>query len=123
MLINCQRRSSNEPASELNNQNLDHNGEEFNGNEEPIIEEALENIKFFLLKFPAIYFIEHLHEDKNLEENSVMYSDIRVPWARFASQTGWHIEDHRALEENYSQNDDLEQTLSEYVSPHIRSNN
>ena len=101
MLFNCQWCSSNEPPTELNYQNLDHNSEEFDGNEEPIVEEPLENVKFFLLEFTTIYLIEHLHENENLEENRVMHCDVGVPWAGLAAEAGGHIENHGTLEKNY----------------------
>jgi len=120
MLLNSQRWSFDERISEFHNENLNYDGENFYRKEEPIIEESLEHIIFILFEFSAVDFIEDLKEHENLEKQSVMNSFFNIPNAQIISKARWDIKKNRSFEQNNCEDDDLEDSLSEDISPHVR---
>ena len=60
MLFKTQRRSFGETSSQLDNDELYDDGEDFYYQEQPIVEESLEHIIFILFEFSAVDLIEYL---------------------------------------------------------------
>lgn len=79
MLTLGQRNSSKRLTTELDARNLDHNGDDQDENEERVVKEVLEDVDLGLFQLSGIDFVEDLHQDESVEEDTVMSSILVVP--------------------------------------------
>jgi len=117
-------------ATILNHQALNNNSHYDNDNEEIVVEEPIENVVLLLSKFPAVDFVEHLHEHERVEQNCevfdlVFVGDHYIVHHLIERSVSFVIvtKDLSAAEKNGDEDDDLEEGLTNDVTPHDWGNN
>ena len=69
-------------AAEGDEDDLDNGGENEDEDEEPVVKEALENVKFMRFDLARINLVEELHKHERVEENSVVNTILEGPVLR-----------------------------------------
>lgn len=112
-------------ATKFNHKNLDNKWEDNDAKEVKIIKETSENIIFVRLDFSAVNFIEYLHHNEGLEENSVMSSFLSWFSIIIKLSIKFVLISTNILSsiKNSKDNTKLVKTLTKNISPHNRSNN
>ena len=93
-------------ATKLYEKHLHHESEHKNSNEEPIVEEALENIDF-ITQLTTVDLVEDLHEDEALEQNCVdeCFVCLSLSWGTIAHKasirTIWQIKNVLSNEKDH----------------------
>ena len=103
-------------------------GEDQDELEEPVVEEAGENVELTLSEFTGVDLVEDLHEDEGVEDDGEVLHLVLVSVPLFGSHvSSWEelglvsvvkSEDVLSSEEEDAKDNSLVNTLSEDVSPH-----
>ena len=121
-------------TTELDNDHLNTEGEENDANEHPVVEEVLEDVELMLTELTGVDLVEQLHEDEGLEHHSVAFNfhswlvghptSFRVRCNLICIGIErivvliLNAEDFSVLVHENKENNDLEDSLTENVSPH-----
>lgn len=78
MLLKSERNSTHGGATILNHDDLNGTSSENNCEEEEVIEEAMEDVVLMFTKLTRVDFIEDLHENEGMEDQSEMLELVEV---------------------------------------------
>jgi len=138
ILLHVEGHCAHVAASELNNDDLDGEGDDRDGNEHPVVEEACENVELTLAEFARVDLVEQLQEDERLEDDGV-HEHLRrrlLLNPAHLKRTLWvlydflfrrvegvtlqirNAEDVATLEHEDKEDDDLVDSLHDDVAPH-----
>lgn len=130
MFLVVQWSSSNWFATILDKNTLNNNCENDNEEEEEVVEKSVEDVVFFHSKLSCIDFVEYLHKDKHVEDQSVvlglqswLFNTINsfIEWSSFLIIR--NAKQVLTEEEHYNQEHSLENSLTNNISPHNWSHN
>ena len=116
MLASTQWGGLDGSATDFNEGNLDDDCDEFNEDEHGVVAEIFKDIDLVSLELSGIDFIEDLHEDESVEDNSVMYGVFGGPM--LVLNTRGDIQDLGAEEKKNDQHNNLIDGLTKDISPH-----
>jgi len=71
VLVQVKRDSTEGPAAVLDSCNLDEPHKGVDRDEEPVVEEAFEDVEFALAQLACVYHVEQLHHDEGVEDDGV----------------------------------------------------
>ena len=147
-LVKGQGVATNGWTTEFYYEELDTNGDKGDNKEEHVVEEALEDVEFSLTEFSWVNLVENLHENKCVEQESVMsalsscshrwwvsisnvvenshvvlslvleFHFAFIEWAVSSKGSIINKSEESGSEENDNEYNDLIECLSEYISPH-----
>ena len=80
-------------ASDFDQDQLDDDSENQNADEEGVVEEAGKDIVFLVTKLSRVDFIEHLHEDKAVENKCIVLGfNLKSDWGADRSRVIAYVE-------------------------------
>lgn len=116
MLLESQRGALDGLSSILYQQDLDENCDGDDDKEHGVVEEVCKHIEFLVPDLPTVYLVEYLHEDERVEDEGIMETSLRGP--KFIWPSELNVKDPTAPEKKDREDYNLEETLTQDVSPH-----
>jgi hypothetical protein len=107
VLTHGERNEHEGSSSDLDDDDLKDEDAGYDEDEEIVIEEILEDVEFLLLQLSSVEEVEHLQEDKDIEEDTEMLTTGVVPLLHRQTDRSSHSEDLVPLEQNNHQNEYL----------------
>ena len=132
MLLPGKRNCSDRLATILNEGALYNNGKNNDEKEEQVVEETLENI-VDLAQLTGVDLVEHLHEHEGMENEGIVLNLLIVHHLNCLTINCYSVveintliilksEDLFATKEKGHKYDDLEESLTNDISPHVICN-
>jgi len=104
-------------SSVLDHSQLNDDGADNDDEEKFIVEEVFEHVSLLIFELPCIDFIEDLQQHEHVEEDGVVFACLIIP---IFNANGWgNTEELRTFEENDTEDEDLEETLTDDKFPHL----
>ena len=116
MLLESQRGALDGLSSILYQQDLDDNCNGDDDKEHGVVEEVCEDIEFLIPDLPTVDLVEHLHEYERIEDEGIVETSLRRP--KLIGPSELNVEDPTAPEKEDREDYDLEEALTQDVSPH-----
>jgi hypothetical protein len=116
MLLESQGSALDGLSSILYQQDLHDNCDGDDDKEHGVVEEVCEHIEFFVPDLPTVDLVEHLHEDERVEDEGIVEASLRGP--KLIGPSELNVEDPTAPEKEDREDNDLEEALTQDVSPH-----
>ena len=116
MLLESQRGALDGLSSILYQQDLHDNCDGDDDKEHGVVEEVCEHIELLVPDLPTVDLVENLHEYERVEDEGIVEACLRGP--KLIRPSELNVEDPTAPEKKDREDYNLEETLTQDVSPH-----